>query len=181
MENNTYESIQEWNKLLKQGIITENEFQVKKAELLNNKGGQTFKSQLEKGKSVEDIDAKIYKTQYYSLNNEIDKEIVNTIENLGWLAQYVKYKGTEIKVKKKGDVISCKLSSPFTYDLRVWALGVIAMLLLSFIFQKLLTFFIIFGGLIGWYLVPYIGDYFYAKKFPGVIEEFESKYIKNLK
>ena len=72
MENNIYKSIQEWFELKQQGIITEKEFQDKKAELLNTAKKQTIdstnKSQSKEIKPIE--------------NSSVENSSVENIETL---------------------------------------------------------------------------------------------------
>lgn len=77
MENNIYESIQEWFELQQQGIITEKEFQDKKAELLSTVKKQTTKltnkSQSKEIKPIENSTVEFSQTLTNKTNVESNK------------------------------------------------------------------------------------------------------------
>ena len=77
MEKNIYESIQEWFELQQQGIITEKEFQDKKAELLNTVKKQTtdltIKSQSKEIKPLENSTVEFSETLNNTANVESNK------------------------------------------------------------------------------------------------------------
>ncbi len=167
MENYTYQNIQEWHELFVQGIITEQEYTAKKAELL---------------KLVENNENLANSTFKTSIDNSAHDVIINKIVELEkFPIQYVEYRGVEIRLRKKSSKITYKLDPPFTYNLRVWAIYAFPFIIVSMIVPYVYIIGIVgLGGIIGRFFLGFIGDFIYEKIHKEVIEDFETKYIKNL-